>query len=48
MCLPDAARADLLECLGATPLADTQLSSMIDALTEKVIQERRAGRYEPN
>lgn len=48
MRLPDFARADLLEFLGATPLADAQLSAMIDDFAEKLRAERQVARAEPN
>ncbi|WP_318338621.1 hypothetical protein [Defluviimonas sp. D31] len=48
MRLPETARADLLEFLGATPIADAQLSSMIDIVAEKVGTDRRSARFEPN
>lgn len=48
MRLPDFARADLLEFLGATPLADAQLSAMIDEFAEKLAAERRGVRAEAN
>lgn len=46
MRLPDAARTDLLEFVGATPVADAQLSHMIDAISDKITSERRAVRLE--
>lgn len=48
MRLPDSARADLLEFVGATPVADAQLSGMIDALAEKLSVDRRSVRLEAN
>jgi hypothetical protein len=48
MRLPDAARTDLLEFLGATPLADAQLSAVIDGITERIRCERAEFRMEPN
>lgn len=34
MLLPDAARSDLLEFIGATPVADAQLAAMIEGLSK--------------
>lgn len=48
MRLPDAARGDLLEFLGATPVGDAQLSEMIERLTARIEPERRPLRAEPN
>ena len=48
MRLPDFARADLLEFLGATPLADAQLSAMIDDFAEKLTAERSGSRAGAN
>lgn len=48
MRLPESARADLLEFVGATPVADSQLSGMIDAIAEKLSADRRSVRLEPN
>jgi hypothetical protein len=48
MRLPDAARADLLELVGATPLAEGHLSEMIDSLAESLSNDRRKARAEPN
>jgi len=48
MRLPDSARTDLLEFVGATPVADAQLSHMIDTIAEKLRSERRATRLEAN
>lgn len=48
MRLPDSARTDLLEFVGATPVADSQLSHMIDAITDKLASERRTPRLEAN
>lgn len=42
MRLPDSARADLLEFIGATPIADAQLAHMIDAIAEKLRSPSRA------
>lgn len=36
MRLPQAARADILEFLGATPLGDAQLSAVIDSVVEHI------------
>jgi hypothetical protein len=41
MRLPDTARTDLLEFLGATPVADAQLSAMIDDMAETLRTDRR-------
>lgn len=48
MRLPDSARTDLLEFLGATPIADAQLSHMIDGIAEKLRCEARPPRGEAN
>ncbi|MCB2092837.1 MAG: hypothetical protein H6901_07405 [Rhodobacteraceae bacterium] len=40
MKLPDAARTDLLEFIGATPVADAQLSEIIDNFSIKKSPER--------
>ena len=48
MRLPEHARTDLLEFLGATPIADAQLSVMIEDIAGKVERGWRAPRYEPN
>lgn len=48
MRLPDAARADLLEFLGATPIGDAQLSAVIDGIAERIKCERADFRMEPN
>jgi hypothetical protein len=47
MRLPDAARADILEFIGATPVAEAHLSDMIDALAERFNTDRRTSRIEP-
>ena len=45
MRLPDAARADILGFVGATPLGDAQLSAILDSLTERAdATEARGGR----
>ena len=41
MRLPDAVRIDLLEFLGATPVADAQLSAMIDDMAEAIRTDLR-------
>lgn len=48
MRLPDAARNDLLEFLGATPIGDAQLSAVIDSVAERLVRERNGIRMEPN
>ncbi len=48
MRLPEAARTDLLEFLGATPIADAQLSAVIDSIAERIGRERADRRMEPN
>lgn len=48
MRLPDSARTDLLEFLGATPVADAQLSHMIDGIAEKLRCDARPSRAEAN
>jgi len=47
MRLPDAARFDLLEFVGATPLADVVLQELIDTISAKLELERTR-RPEPN
>ncbi|MDI3336367.1 hypothetical protein QKW60_08115 [Defluviimonas aestuarii] len=42
MRLPDTARTDLLEFLGATPLADVQLSAVIDAAAAQMQSTSRS------
>lgn len=39
MRLPEAARTDLLEFLGATPIGDAQLSAVIDSVAERLKRE---------
>lgn len=41
MKLPDSTRADLLEFLGETPVADAQLASMLDSMAVRTLSERR-------
>ncbi|MGL4312201.1 MAG: hypothetical protein ACRCSU_17095 [Paracoccaceae bacterium] len=48
MRLPHHARTDLLEFLGATPIADAQLSVMIEDIAAKVERGLRSPRYETN
>jgi|GEM_PF-2096821 len=48
MRLPDAARGDLLEFLGATPVGDAQLAEMIERVATRVEGELRPMRAEPN
>jgi hypothetical protein len=48
MRLPDAARNDLLEFLGATPVADAQLSAVIDSIAERLVRECGGIRMEPS
>jgi hypothetical protein len=48
MRLPDSARADLLEFIGATPVAEAHLADMIDSFAESLHGERRHVRQEPN
>jgi hypothetical protein len=48
MRLPEAARTDLLEFLGATPIADAQLSAVIDGIHERIRCERADRRMEPS
>jgi hypothetical protein len=36
MRLPDAARADLLEFVGATPIADAHLADMIETVSKRL------------
>jgi hypothetical protein len=48
MRLPDSARTDLLEFLGATPVADAQLSEMIETVATNASGERRQARLDAN
>lgn len=48
MRLPDSARADILEFLGATPVADAQLAAMIDGIAAAAAGDRRKARPEAN
>jgi hypothetical protein len=48
MRLPDSVRTDLLEFLGATPVADAQLAEMIQSVAEKALGERRQARAGAN
>jgi hypothetical protein len=48
MRLPDSARADLLEFIGATPVAEAHLADMIDSFAESLTADRRHVRQEPN
>jgi hypothetical protein len=48
MRLPDHARADILEFVGATPLAEAHLSEVIDSFANRLNTERRATRAEVN
>lgn len=48
MRLPEHARTDLLEFLGATPIADAQLSVMIEDIAGKVERGWLGARFEPN
>ena len=48
MRLPDAARCDLLEFIGATPVANTELSQMIDTLSKAGDKLCRSPRLEAN
>ena len=48
MRLPDSARTDLLEFLGATPVADAQLSEMIETVATNASIERRQVRLDAN
>ncbi len=40
MRLPDAVRVDLLEFWGATPIADIQLSDLIEKISSQIEQDR--------
>ena len=42
MRLPETARTDLLEFIGATPVADSQLAAMIDSISAKMTSDRKA------
>lgn len=46
MRLPEAARTDLLEFLGATPIGDAQLSAVIDGIAERLRRESMPVRLE--
>jgi hypothetical protein len=46
MRLPDSARADLLEFLGATPVADAQLADMIETVNARIGNDLRGIRME--
>ncbi|WP_413874837.1 hypothetical protein [Albidovulum sp.] len=48
MRLPDSVRTDLLEFLGATPVADAQLAEIIQSVAEKTLGERRQARAGAN
>ena len=48
MRLPDAARVDLLEFVGATPVGDAQLAEMIERMAARIEGEMRPIRAEPN
>lgn len=43
MRLPDAIRVDLLEFLGASPIADIQLSDLIEKISAQI--EKEPSRY---
>lgn len=47
MALPDAAREDLLEFLGASPVDDACLDKLIDEVAERVEASRKK-QLEPN
>lgn len=42
MSLPDGVRLDLLEFLGATPVGEEQLNTMIDDIENSIEQRRKA------
>lgn len=51
MALPDAAREDLLEFMGGSPVDDTCLEALIDDISERIEADRlrrKAQRVEPN
>lgn len=51
MALPDAAREDLLEFMGGSPVDDTCLEALIDDISERIDADRlrrKAQRVEPN
>ena len=41
MRLPDAIRVDLLEFLGSAPIADIQLSDLIEKISAQIEQDRQ-------
>lgn len=46
MRLPDSIRADLLEFVGGTPVADVQLQQIIEGISARLASEHQ-GRPEP-
>jgi hypothetical protein len=48
MRLPDHARADLLEFIGGTPIAEAHLSDVIDSFANRMTPERRTVLFEAN
>jgi hypothetical protein len=51
MALPDAAREDLLEFMGGSPVDDTCLAALIDEISERIETDRarrKAQFSEPN
>lgn len=48
MLLPDHARADVLEFVGATPVTETLLSDVIDSYSKRPYNERRTASAEAN
>jgi len=48
MSLPDGVRMDLLEFLGATPVGQEQLNTMIDDIEASILQKRQSRATGPN
>ena len=48
MSLPDGVRMDLLEFLGATPVGQEQLNTMIDDIEATILQKRQSRVTGPN
>lgn len=48
MTLPDVARLDLLEFLGATPVGEEHLNRLIHNIERSVKEKHSRKRYEPN
>jgi len=48
MSLPDGVRLDLLEFLGATPVGQEQLNTMIDNIETSIMEKRKSRATGPN